>query len=73
MWMYALVYVDDLIIVHEDDKAIAALGKVISKQFKLEILEKSAITLESRLSENQVEVLYSIKVQRSQSSLISLD
>jgi len=33
--MYALVYVDNLIIVHEDDKAIAALGEVISKQFEM--------------------------------------
>jgi len=70
MLMYVLVYVDDLIIVHEDDKAIAALGTVISKQFEMRDLGEISYYLGIQ---TEREAGGSFKVQRPQSSLISLD
>lgn len=37
-WMYVLIYVDDLLIVHEDDEAITQFGTVINEHFALKDL-----------------------------------
>jgi hypothetical protein len=33
-WMYVLVYVDDLIVVHDDDEVIAEFGEVLNRSFQ---------------------------------------